>query len=71
MVNSFTVAVFQEDGWFSAKCLQNSIVSQGMTMDEALSNLKAALELFYEGIPVPVFPKVYVTTVEITQEVTL
>lgn len=43
-----TVAVTQSENWFVAKCLENSIASQGKSMEEALDNLKEALELYYE-----------------------
>jgi len=43
-----TVAIQQEDSWFVAKCLENSVASQGKTIDEAMENLKEALELYYE-----------------------
>lgn len=43
-----TVAIFKEDDMFIAKDLRTSVVDQGDTIDEALSNLKEALELYYE-----------------------
>ena len=42
----FNVIVQQEDHWYVAKCLGNS-VAQGKTIKEALGNLKEALELYY------------------------
>ena len=43
-----TAVIQQEENWYVAKCLENEIASQGKTLDEALNNLKEALELFYE-----------------------
>ena len=43
-----TIAIHQEDDWYVAKCLENSVASQGRTMDEVLTNIKEALELYYE-----------------------
>lgn len=43
-----TVAIFKEDDMFIAKDLRTCVVDQGDTIDEALSNLKEALELYYE-----------------------
>jgi predicted RNase H-like HicB family nuclease len=43
-----TVIVQKEDNWYVAKCLENSIASQGSTIEESLDNLREALELFYE-----------------------
>ncbi len=43
-----TVVVMKEDEGFVAKDLRTSVADQGDTIEEALSNLKAALELYYE-----------------------
>lgn len=42
-----TVIVQKDDNWYVAKCLENSVASQGKTVEEAISNLKEALELYY------------------------
>jgi len=61
-----TVAIQQEDSWFVAKCLENSVVSQGETIDEAMENLKEALELYFEDYDeVPPTNKLFVTTLEV------
>ena len=48
----FNVIVQKEAGggtdWYVAKCVDNSVASQGKTIEEALGNLKEALELYYE-----------------------
>ena len=44
----FTTIIQQEDDLYVAKCVENDVASQGNTIDEALSNLKEALELYYE-----------------------
>ena len=49
----FTVAVTHEDPWYVARCLDFEVASQGETVDEALSNLKEALELFFEDEVLP------------------
>jgi len=54
MSKSFTVAIQKEDNWFVAKCLENSVASQGKTMDEATDNLCEALSLYYEDEVIPV-----------------
>jgi len=43
-----TAVIKQEEDWFVATCLDNSIASQGKSMKEALTNLKEAIELYYE-----------------------
>ena len=44
-----TVIVQQEENWCVTKCLENSVASQGKSIEESLANLKKALELYYEG----------------------
>jgi len=44
----FNVIVQKDDTWYVAKCIDNSVASQGKTIEEALDNLKEALELYYE-----------------------
>lgn len=62
----YNVIVQKEENWYVAKCLDNSVASQGKTIEEAIKNLKEALELYYEDEE-PIMPKeVYVTTVEVT-----
>jgi predicted RNase H-like HicB family nuclease len=61
----FTVAIQKEEDWFVAKCLENSVASQGKTIDEATDNLREALMLFYEDEAVPVLPQTYITTLEV------
>ncbi|GAA3441089.1 type II toxin-antitoxin system HicB family antitoxin [Planomonospora venezuelensis] len=42
-----------DEGWYVARCLQVEVTSQGRTVDEALANLREALELYYEDEPAP------------------
>jgi len=44
----FTVVIQKEDDWFVAKCLENSVASQGKSIDEAMYNLREAIELYME-----------------------
>ena len=43
-----TVKIELEEEWYVATCLENSLASQGKTIDEALRNLKEAISLYYE-----------------------
>lgn len=52
MKQTFTASVWREDDWFVAQCLEVDVVSQGQTEEEALANLREALELYFEP-PVP------------------
>jgi predicted RNase H-like HicB family nuclease len=47
----FNIAIMKEGDFCVAKCIDNNVVSQGKTMDEAIANLKEALELYYEDEP--------------------
>ena len=41
-----------EDGYFTARCLSlKSCVSQGKTRDEALQNIREAIDLYLEPAP--------------------
>ena len=48
-----TAAVVQDGEWYVARCMEIDVASQGGTVDEALANLKEALELYLEDAPVP------------------
>jgi predicted RNase H-like HicB family nuclease len=62
----FTVFVQKEETWYVARCLENNIASQGKTIEEALSNLREAVELFYEDEkPSDIFPQTFITTMDI------
>ena len=43
-----TIKIEQEEDWYVATCLENNIASQGKTIDQAMSNLKEAISLYYE-----------------------
>jgi predicted RNase H-like HicB family nuclease len=49
----FTAAVSREDPWYVARCLEVEVTSQGESIDEALANLREALELYFEDQPFP------------------
>jgi hypothetical protein len=48
-----------------ARCLDVEVASQGRTIDEALANLREALELYFEDEPAPNTPEPLVAPVEI------
>ena len=62
-----TVVIQKDDDWFVAKCVENSVASQGKTVEEAMNNLKEALELYYEDVPKEDIKEkqLYVTTMEV------
>jgi len=65
MSKLFTVVIQKDESWYVAKCLDNNVTSQGETMDEAIVNLREALELYYEDEIAPVSTQTFVTTLEV------
>jgi predicted RNase H-like HicB family nuclease len=61
-----TVVVQKEDSCYVATCLENNVASDGNTIDDALSNLHEALELYYEDYAeIPTYNPSFVTTMEV------
>ncbi len=48
MMKNFKYIVFKEGKYFVSQCLNVDVSSFGETIDEAVQNLKEALELYYE-----------------------
>jgi predicted RNase H-like HicB family nuclease len=48
MKRKFTASLTREDDWIIAQCLEVDVASQGRSEDEALENLREALELYFE-----------------------
>jgi predicted RNase H-like HicB family nuclease len=55
MKRPFATAVWREGSWYVSQCLELDIASQGESEEEALANLKEALELHFEP-PYPCRP---------------
>lgn len=49
MRKNFEVVIYQEDGGFVAQCLNVNVASEGNTEQEALANIREALELYFEN----------------------
>ena len=63
---TLTAAVVKEGDWHVARCLEVEVASQGVTQDEALANLRGALELYFEDDDVPAsFVHPLVTPIEV------
>lgn len=61
----FTVSAWQEDDCSVAQCLEVDVASQGNTEEEAVANLREALELHFE-LPTPtLIPHVTCIDVEV------
>ena len=62
----YNVIIQKEEEWYVAKCIDNNVASQGKTIEEALKNLKEAIELYYQD-ELPIQPKqLLITTLEVT-----
>ena len=48
-----TAAITHEPPWYVARCLDVEVTSQGSSVEEALANLREALELYIEDTPAP------------------
>jgi predicted RNase H-like HicB family nuclease len=65
MTQVFTANVWQEGEWFIAQCREVEVASQGLTEDEALDNLREALELHFEPPRATILPSVHQVEVEL------
>jgi predicted RNase H-like HicB family nuclease len=51
MSKYFTAIIKKEEEWYVAECPEVGTVSQGKSVEEAISNLKEATELYLEEFP--------------------
>ena len=63
MKKRFSVTVWNEDDLLVAQCLDVDVASQGKAENEALVNLREALELHYEPPTATVAP--HVTSIKV------
>jgi predicted RNase H-like HicB family nuclease len=65
MTRPFSATVWREGTWYVAQCLEIDIASQGESEEEALSNLREALELHFEPPVATRLPEIRVIEVEV------
>lgn len=65
MTQEFTATVWREGDWFIAQCREVEVASQGPTEDEALANLREALELHFEPPHATILPSIRKIEVEL------
>ncbi|HEY7391937.1 MAG TPA: type II toxin-antitoxin system HicB family antitoxin [Bryobacteraceae bacterium] len=65
MKRPFAATVWREGNWYVSQCLEVDVASQGETEDEALANLKEALELRFEPPRATRPPAVRIVEVEV------
>lgn len=65
MKRNFSASVWQEGAWFVAQCVEVDVASQGESEEEALENLREALELHFTPPVATVAPRVRTLEVEV------
>lgn len=65
MKRRFTASIVREDPWFVAQCLEVDLASQGHSPEEAVTNLREALELHFEPPTATVTPDIRPIEVEV------
>ena len=61
------VYITKEENWYVANSIETGIASQGKSIEEAINNLKEALELYFENNTVDnVVVPTYLTQLEVT-----
>ena len=48
MTYKFSAVIEHEDSWYVGLCPELGVASQGRTLDEALANLREAVQLYVE-----------------------
>ncbi len=62
---TFTAVIHKENDLYVAECTEIGTVSQGKSIDDAISNLTEATELYLEEFPLPDTHPVIMTTFEV------
>lgn len=57
-MKSMSYVVYREEEFFVAQCLNVDVSSFGDTREDAVTHLKEAVELYFDGEPTPVFSNV-------------
>jgi predicted RNase H-like HicB family nuclease len=65
MERTFTASVCREGNWFIAQCLEVDVASQGESEEQALANLREAIELYFEEPQATLQPKMRHVKVEV------
>jgi len=65
MKRPFTATVWRDGNWYVSQCLELDVASQGETEEDALENLKEALELHFEPPHATRPPKIRTIEVEV------
>jgi predicted RNase H-like HicB family nuclease len=66
-MNTFTAILQKEEDMYVAKCPEVGTVSQGNSIEEAITNLKEATELYLEEFPLKKSSTPIFTTFEVKE----
>ena len=66
-MKTFTAIIQKEDDMYVAKCPEIGTVSQGITIEDAVTNLKEATELYLEEFPIKETTHPILTTFEVAE----
>ena len=64
-MTTFTAILHKEENMYVAECPEVGTISQGVTIEEAIENLKEATELYLEEFPLEGEKKTLMTTFEV------
>jgi predicted RNase H-like HicB family nuclease len=70
LMSTFTAVLHKEIDMYVAECPEVGTVSQGNTVEEAVSNLKEATELYLEEFPQAKKKRAILTTFEVSSVAT-
>lgn len=65
LTQTFTAILHWEEDVYVAECPEVGTASQGETIEEALSNLREATELYLEEFPIPTIARRLITSFEV------
>ena len=65
MTRTFSASIWKEGEWYIAQCIEVDVASQGKTKEEALANLREALELHFEEPRATIVPEIRQLEVEL------
>ena len=71
MKRKFAASVIRDGDWYVAQALEVDVTSQGETEQEALDNLREALELYFTPPLAEPIPKVHQIEVDIDAKVNI
>ena len=64
-MQTFTAVIHKEEDMYVAECPEVGTVSQGVTIEAAITNLKEATELYLDEFPLKEERKTLITTFEV------